>query len=191
MATLMVQFKQSCSRGPSPKNTPTKDTPTKDKGRGRLTPTKKMLTPDNTVEPPVKKQHTGSPSSEWESETKNGKAEKKKKKKKKKVKSDPIVVTNSKVEETEVQQESRQWVRKWKQELMVQKDYWESHNIFLTALPEWNRGSHTGYLESVLDANPGHFFIRSINDWRLELQKQSQGIRHSVATTCRRLNTLQ
>ena len=64
MATLMAQFEQSHSRGLSPKNTPTKDTPIKDKGRGRMMPTKKMLMPNNTVEPPVKKQHTGSPSSE-------------------------------------------------------------------------------------------------------------------------------
>ena len=77
-------------------------------------PTKKMLMPDNTAELPVKKQCTSSPSSEWESETKNGNAEKKKKKKKKKVKSDPIMITDSKVEETEVQQESCQQVRKWK-----------------------------------------------------------------------------
>ena len=56
---------------------------------------------------------------------------------------------------------------------MALKDYWESCNIFLMALLEWNGGSHTGYLESIFDAHPSHFFIQLIDNWRLELQKQS------------------
>ena len=104
MATLMVQFEQSCSGGLSPKNTLTKDTPVKDKGRDALMPIKKTLMLNKTGEPLVKKQHTGSPSSEWESESEGGGAEKKKKKKKRKVKSNPVMVTDSEMEETEEQQ---------------------------------------------------------------------------------------
>ena len=192
MAALMAQFKQSHSRGLSPKNTLTKDTPVKDKGRAALMPIKKTLMPDKTAEPPVKKQHTSSPSSEGESESEGGMAEKKKKKKKK-VKSDPIVITDSEAEETEEQQEKCQRARKWKRELKALKEYCESCNIFLmvTALPARNGGSYTGYLASVLDVNPGHFFIQSIKDWKEELQRQSQGIRHSAAAACCRLNALQ
>ena len=64
MAALMAQFEQSRSHGSSPKNTPSKNTQVKDRGRGELMPTKKTLTPDGTVEPPIKKQSTSSPSSE-------------------------------------------------------------------------------------------------------------------------------
>ena len=168
---------------------PAKDTPKK----GDQMPNKKLLTPDKTAEPPVKKLCTSSPSSERENETDNDRAgkhkEKKKKKKKKEVKSEPTVVTESEVEETEEQQEKCQWARKWKQELQV---YRESHNIFLNAFPEWNGGSHMGYLESCLsDSNPGFFFIQSIKEWRTELQKQSLGIGHSVSTTHHKLKTLE
>ena len=47
------------------KNTLVKDTPKK----GEQTPAKKLLTPDKSAEPPIKKQRTGSPSSDRESET--------------------------------------------------------------------------------------------------------------------------
>ena len=43
----------------TPRETPTKETPRK----GEQMPSKKGLTPDTTPEPPVKKQRTGSPSS--------------------------------------------------------------------------------------------------------------------------------
>ena len=89
---------------------------------------------------------------------------KKKKKKKKDVKSDPTVASVLEVEETEEQQEKHQWERKWKRELAVLWEYWESCNIFLSVLPGQNGGSHTGYLEARMDADPGHFFIRSIAD---------------------------
>ena len=53
-------------------------------------PSKKLLTPDKTVELPIKKQCTGSPSSEPD----NDRAGKhKEKKKKKEVKSEPTVAT--------------------------------------------------------------------------------------------------
>ena len=70
---------------------------------------------EKSAEPPIKKQWTGSPSSEWESKTDQYKAEKskkKKKKKKKEPKSEPIVATDSEAEETEERQEKCQWVRK-------------------------------------------------------------------------------
>ena len=140
-------------------------------------PTKKTLMPHGAVEPPIKKQCTGSPSSERESETDHDKAgtekKKKKKKKKKDVKSDPTVASDSEVEETEEQQEKCQKERKWKRELSTLREYWESRNIFPLALPGWNKGSHTGYLEGRMDANPSHFFIQSIADWKLALQMQS------------------
>ena len=190
MATLMAQFKQSRSHGLSLKDTLTKNTPVKDGGRGDPMPTKKMLTPDGAVELPIKKQHTGSPSSERESETDHDKAKmekkKKKKKKKKDIKSDPTVASDSEIEETEEQQEKHQWERKWKRELAALQEYWESHNIFPLALLGWNGGSHTGYLEVCMDANP----IRSIADWKLALQKQSQGVGYSAAAMHCRLQTL-
>ena len=101
------------------------------------------------------------------------------------------MATDSEVEETEEQQEKHQWVRKWKQKLHELQEYHESHNIFLNALPGWNGGSHMGYLESrIHDAGPGFFFIRSIEDWRMELQKQSQGVVYSASTARHRLKTL-
>ena len=143
-------------------------------------PAKKPLMPDKSAEPPVKKQRTSSPSSEQESETDNDRAEKnkkKKKKKKKEPKSEPTVATDSEIEETEENQEKHQWARKWKRELKELQEYRESHNIFLHDLPGQNAGSHMGYLEScILDAGPGFFFIKSVKEWQLELQKQSQGI---------------
>ena len=65
IATLMEQFQQSQSHNASPiKNTPVKNTPIKNTPvKGDLMPSKKVLTPDHTVELPVKKQCTGSPSS--------------------------------------------------------------------------------------------------------------------------------
>ena len=116
----MEQFQQSCSHNVSPintpvkntpvKNTPVKDTPVKNSPvKGDPMPGKKVLTPDQTVEPPVKKQCIGSPSSEWESETDQGKdgknKQEKKKKKKKKAKNNPVMASDLKMEETEEEQE--------------------------------------------------------------------------------------
>ena len=48
-----------------------------------------------------------------------------------------------------------------------------------------------GYLEShIQDTDPGFFFIKLIKEWWMELQKQSQGIRHSASSAHRRLKTL-
>ena len=62
----------------TPKETPTKETPWK----SEQTPSKKGLTPDTTPEPPVKKQQTGSPSSDWRDDSEHGDASKNKRKKK-------------------------------------------------------------------------------------------------------------
>ena len=102
------------------------------------------------------------------------------------------MATNSEAEETEEKQEKCQWVRKWKQELKELQEYHESFNIFLHTLLEWGSGSHMGYLEScILDASPSFFFIRSFKEWRYELQKQSQGVRHSVSSASHRLQMLE
>ena len=58
-------------------------------------PAKKLLTPDKSAEPPIKKQWTGSPSSDRGSETDHDRAEKSKKK------SEPTMATDSETEETE------------------------------------------------------------------------------------------
>ena len=101
------------------------------------------------------------------------------------------MATDSEAEETEEQQEKHQWVRKWKEELKELQDYHESRNIFLHNLPEWGGGSHMGYLESrILDTSAG-FFIKSFKAWWVELQKQSQGIRHSAISACHKLQTLE
>ena len=169
---------------------PNKDTPKK----GEQTPSKKLLMPDKTAEVPIKKQWTGSPSSKQGSKTDNnreGKHKEKKNKKKKEAKSEHTVATDSEVEETEDQLEKCQWARKWKRELQELQEYCESCNIFPHTLLEWNKGSHTGYLEPrIQDAGPGFFFIKSIKEWRVELQKQSQGIRHSASSAHRRLKML-
>ena len=124
VASLLAQFQQSQqsqSRDASPKNTPSKNTPVKDTPReGKQMLAKKLLMPDKSAELPIKKQWTGSPSSERESETDHNGAEKSKKKKKKKKrepKSEPTVATDLEAEETEEKQEKCQWARKWKQEL--------------------------------------------------------------------------
>ena len=151
--------------------------------------------PDKSAEPPIKKQWTGSPSSERESKTDHNKVEKskkKKKKKKKEPKSELTVATDSEAEETEERQEKCQRVRKWKQELKELQEYCESCNIFLHTVPEQEGGSHTGYLESrILDASSSFFFIKSFKEWQIELQKQSQGVRHSASSMCHRLQMLE
>ena len=117
------------------KDTPKKDTPKK----GEQMLSKKILMLDKSTELPIKKQWTGSPSSDQGSKTNHGKTDKskkKKKRKKKEPKSEPTMATDSETEETEEQQEKCQWARKWKVELQVLKDYRESHNIFLHNLPE-------------------------------------------------------
>ena len=197
VTSLLAQFQQSQhsrSWNASPKSMPTKDTPVKDvpakdtpkkdtPKKGEQMPAKKLLTPDKSTEPPVKKQWTGSPSSDRGSETDNDKADKskkKKKRKKKEPKSELTVATDLETEETEGQQEKCQRARKWKAELQVLKDYCKSHNIFVHNLPERVGSSHTGYLESHISEPGTGFFIKSFKTWRLELEKQSQGIGHSA-----------
>ena len=64
MTSLLAQFQQSHLCNASPKNTPSKTTPIKNTPKkGEPMPSKKLLTPDKTVERPIKKQQTGSPSS--------------------------------------------------------------------------------------------------------------------------------
>ena len=134
VASLLAQFQQrqySQLWNASPKNTPTKDTLVKDvpakdtPKKGEQTPAKKLLTPDKSTEPPIKKQWTGSPSSDQGSETdhdKANKSKKMKKRKKKEPKSEPTMATDSETEETEDQQEKHQRARKWKAEMQVLKD---------------------------------------------------------------------
>ena len=207
VASLLAQFQQSQqsqSRNVSPKGTLTKgtlvkdvsmkDTPKKDTPKkGEQTPGKKVLMPDKSTEPPIKKQQTSSPSSDRGSETDHGKTDKskkKKKRKKKEPKSEPMVATDSESEETEEQQEKCQRARKWKAELQALKDYCESCNIFLHNLPEWGSCSHMGYLESRISEPGTGFFIKSFKTWWLELEKQSQGIGHSAMSAHHKLQKL-
>ena len=161
-----------------------KDTPKK----GEQMLGKKLLMPDKSTEPPVKKQRTGSPSSDQGSKTDHSKTDKSKKKE---PKSEPTVATDSETEETEEQQKKCQRVRKWKAELQVLKDYRESRNIFLHNLLEWGGCSHMGYLESCISEPGTGFFIKSFKTWQLELEKQSQGIGHSAMSACCKLQTLE
>ena len=150
--------------------------------------------PDKSAEQPIKKQWTSSPSSNQGSETDHNKAEKgrkKKKRKKKEPKSEPTMATDSETEETEEQQEKCQWARKWKAELQVQKDYRKSCNIFLHNLPEQGSCSHMGYLESHISESGADFFIKAFKTWRLELEKQNQGIGHSAMSVRRKLQMLE
>ena len=210
VASLLAQFQQSQqsqSRNASPKGTPAKGTPVKDipmkdtskkdapkkdtPKKGEQMPSKKILMPDKSAEPPVKKQWTGSPSSDRGSETdhcRTDNSKKKKKRKKKEPKSEPTMATDS---ETEEQQEKHQWARKWKVELQVLKNYRKSHNIFLHNLPKWGGCSHMGYLESHISEPGTDFFIKSIKTWWLELEKQSQGIGHSAMSAHRKLQKLE
>ena len=198
VASLLAQFQQnqqSQSWNASPKGTPAKGTPVKDTPK-KDTPkkceqmlSKKIVTPHKSAELPVKKQWTGSPSSDQGSETDCGRADKSKKKKKE-PKSEPTMVTDLETEETEEQQEKCQQARKWKVELQVLKDYHESHNIFLHNLLEWGGCSHMGYLEPRISKPGTGFFIKSIKTWQLELEKQSQGIGHSVMSACHKLQKL-
>ena len=166
VASLLAQFQQSQqsqSRNASPKGTPAKGTPVKDTPKkdipkkGKQTPGKKILTPDKSTEPPVKKQQTGSPSSDRGSETDHGKTDKSKKRKKKEPKSKPTMATDSETKETEMQQEKCQQARKWKAELQVLKDCHESHNIFLHTC--WNgaaaatRGTWSPVSQSLVPAS--------------------------------------
>ena len=208
VASLLALFQQSQhspSLNASPKNTLTKDTPVKDipakdtskkdtPKKSEQTPAKKLLMPDKSSELPIKKQWTGSPSSDRGSETDHGKADKSKKKKerkKKEPKSKPTMATDSETEETEEQQEKHQRARKWKAELQVLKDYHKSHNIYHHNLPEWGGGSHTGYLESHISEPGTGFFIKSFKMRQLELEKQCQGIGHSVMSACHKLQMLE
>ena len=101
------------------------------------------------------------------------------------------MATDLETEETEEQQEKCQWVRKWKVKLQLLKDYHESRNIFLPNLPERGGCSHMGYLESCISEPGAGFFIKLFKTWQLELEKQSQGIEHSVMSACRKLQTLE
>ena len=174
------------------KDTPKKDTPKKNTPKkGKQTPGKKILMPDKSTEPTIKKQRTCSPSSDQGSETDHGKTDKskkEKKRKKKEPKGEPTVATDL---ETEEQQEKRQQVRKWKAELQVLKDYHKSHNIFLHNLLEQGGCSHTGYLESHISEPVAGFFIKLIKTWWLELEKQSQGIGHSAMSAHHKLQKLE
>ena len=75
--------------------------------------------------------------------------------------------------------------------MQVLKDYCKSHNIFLHNLPEWGSSSHAGYLESCISEPGAGFFIKSFKTWQLELEKQSQGIGHSVMSAHRKLQMLE
>ena len=134
---------------------------------------------DTTSEPPIKKQRTSSLSSDWGDDSKHGdmsENKKKKKKEKKEQRSSSTVASDLEADETEEQQEKRQWVKKWKHELQALVQYRESHNIFLHNLPARGGSSHIRYLEShIMEASSG-FFIRLIKAWRHELETQSQGI---------------
>ena len=170
----------------TPKETPTKETPWK----SEQMPSKKGLMPDTTPEPPIKKQQTGSLSSDRGDDSKQGdmSENKKKKKEKKERKSAAIAASDSEAEETEEQQEKCQQAKKWKHELQALVQYWESHNIFLHNLPLRGSGSHIRYLEShIMEANSG-FFIKSIKAWWHELETQSQGVgQNTDAARCRLL----
>ena len=79
--------KSTPTKGTLVKDIPVKDTPKKDTPKkGEQTLAKKLLMPDKSTEPPIKKQQTGSPSSDRGSETDHGKTDKSKKKKKRKKK---------------------------------------------------------------------------------------------------------
>ena len=176
----------------TPRETPTKETPRKSK----QTPSKKGLTPDTTPEPPVKKQWTGSPSSDWGDDSMHGNASKNKKKKKKKKekkerKSAATVASDSEADETEEQQEKCQWAKKWKHELQALVWYWESHNIFLHNLPPRGSSSHIGYLEYRITEADSGFFIKSIKVWQHELETQSQGVGQNADTAWHRLLILE
>ena len=176
----------------TPKETPTKETPWK----SEQTPSKKGLTLDTTPEPPVKKQQTGSLSSNRGDDSEHGdmsenKEKKKKKKEKKERKSTATAASDLEAEETEEQQEKRQWAKKWKHELPALVQYRESHNIFLHNLPPQGGSSHIRYLESrIMEADSG-FFIKSIKAWRHELETQSQGVGQNADTARRRLLILE
>ena len=158
----------------TPKETPTKETPRK----SEQTPSKKGLTPDITPEPPVKKQQTGSLSSDRGDDSEHGdvsenEKKKKKKKEKKEQKSAATAASDSEAEETEEQQEKCQWAKKWKHELQALVWYRESHNIFLHNLPPQGGSSHIGYLESCITEADSGLFIKLIKAWRRELETQS------------------
>ena len=172
----------------TPRETPTKETPQK----SEQTPSKKGLTPDTTPEPPVKKQWTGSPSSDQGDDSEHGDAsENKKKKEKKERKSAATTASDSEADETEEQQEKRQRAKKWKHKLQALIRYRESHNIFLHNLPPWGGSSHIGYLESRITEADSGFFIKSIKVWRHELEAQSQGVGQNADAARRRLLILE
>ena len=190
MAALMVQFQQchdnrsrettphgmpkkvplmvpmafsTLGKAATPKETPTKETPWKSK---QMT-SKKGLMPDTTPEPPVKKQQTGSLSSNRGDDSEHGdvsenKKKNKKKKEKKEWKSMATVASDSEAEETEEQQEKCQWAKKWKHKLQALVQYRESHSIFLHNLPLQGSSSHIRYLESRITEADSGFFIKSI-----------------------------
>ena len=161
----------------TPRETPTKETP----GKSEQTPSKKNLTPDTTFELTVKKQRTGSLSSDRGNDSNHGNASKnKKKKKKRKEKKEQnslaTVASDSEADEMEEQQEKHQQAKKWKHESQALVWYRESHNIFLHNLPVRGSSSHIGNLESCITEAGSGFFIRSIKAWQHELETQSQGV---------------
>ena len=173
----------------TPRETPTKETPWK----SEQMLSKKGLTPDTTLEPPVEKQRTGSPSSDRgdDSEHGNMSENKKKKKEKKERKSAATTALDSEANETEEQQEKCQRAKKWKHELQALVRYRESHNIFPHNLPLQGGSSHIGYLESRITEADSGFFIKSIKAWRHELETQSQGVGQNADAAQRRLLILE
>ena len=156
----------------TPRETPTKETPWK----SEQMPSKKGLMLDTTPKPPVKKQRTGSHSSDRGDDSEHGDASenKKKKKEKKERKSAATAASDSEADETEEQQEKRQRAKKWKHKLQTLVRYQESHNIFLHNLPLRGSSSHIGYLESGITEAYSGFFIKSIKAWRHELETESR-----------------
>ena len=176
----------------TPRETPTKETPRK----SEETPSKKGLMLDTTPEPPVKKQRTGSPSSNQGDDSKNGyisenKKKKKKKKEKKEQKGAATAASDSEADETEEQQEKCQWAEKWKHKLQALVQYRESHNIFLHNLPPWGGSSHIGYLESHITETNSGFFIKSIKVRQHELETQSQVVGQNANAAWHRLLILE
>ena len=95
-----------CSAPWGRRQLPTKETPWK----SEQTSSKKGLMLDTTPKPPVKKQRTGSPSSDWgddseHSDVSKNKKKKKKKKEKKEQKSAATTASDLETDETEEQQE--------------------------------------------------------------------------------------
>ena len=133
---------------------------------------------------------TGGKISEHGDANKN-KKKKKKKKEKEERKSATTAATDSEDNETEEQQEKCQRAKKWKHELQVLAQYWESCNIFLHNLLPQGGSSHIRYLESRIMEDSSGFFIKSIKAWWHELETQSQGVGQNANAAWHRLLILE